>query len=220
MFLYANGFSGVHPDKKVKRGQKKVACVGDSITYGYGVSHWAKNNYPTVLNGLLGENYHVGNFGVSGSCVQTTGSEPYAATDVYQQSIAYEADILVFMIGSNDSKPENWQGIEAFRAHYLKLLDSYLQGKKKPKVYLGTPAKAYYMNGILSGVANFDIQPETVDEIVECVREIAKERGYSVIEIHELTKEHPEWFKIDGIHPNADGAAGIAKAVNRVLAQK
>jgi len=37
----------------------KVACVGDSITYGLGVSSWPENNYPVVLENLLGTEYHV-----------------------------------------------------------------------------------------------------------------------------------------------------------------
>ena len=32
----------------------RVACVGDSITYGAGVANRGKNNYPKVLGGLLG----------------------------------------------------------------------------------------------------------------------------------------------------------------------
>ena len=138
--LYFNGLSGMHSNGKAKQNQVKVACVGDSITYGHGVSNWAKNNYPAVLSNLLGKTYHVSNFGVSGSCAQATADQPYTATDVYQKSLAYEADVLIFMLGSNDSKPENWQGVEEFRKQYLELLDSYLQGEKQPQVYLCTPA--------------------------------------------------------------------------------
>ncbi len=209
--LYFNGLSGIHKNKTAEENQIKVACVGDSITYGLGVENWSKNNYPKVLNNLLGKDYSVSNFGVSGSCVQDTGDKPYLLTEMYQESLAYEADVLIFMLGTNDTKTQNWKGTEVFKEKYLEVLDSYLQGEKVPKVYLGTSAMAYYTDGKTEGVAEFDIQPELVKEVVEVVREIAKERGYELIEIHELTREHPEWFEADGIHPNADGAAEIAQ---------
>lgn len=40
----------------------KVACVGDSITYGYGVEEREVNNYPKQLGDLLGSRFEVRNF--------------------------------------------------------------------------------------------------------------------------------------------------------------
>ncbi len=51
-----------HPMKSAKNNQIRVACVGDSITYGLFVGNRRKNNYPAVLNLLLGEKYCVNNF--------------------------------------------------------------------------------------------------------------------------------------------------------------
>ena len=41
----------------------KVACVGNSITYGSGVADREVNAYPVKLQGMLGDKYEVGNFG-------------------------------------------------------------------------------------------------------------------------------------------------------------
>ena len=49
--------SFVHPLKTAQFGQIRVACVGDSVTYGYGIRHRAKYNYPAVLQNLLGDGY-------------------------------------------------------------------------------------------------------------------------------------------------------------------
>ena len=46
----------------------RVACIGDSITEGSG--------YPDNLRMLLGTNYTVGNFGVSGSTVSLKSVNP------------------------------------------------------------------------------------------------------------------------------------------------
>ena len=54
-YLYNQGLSGLYINTQPKDGQIKVACVGDSITYGHSVSNWKENNYPKVLQELLGE---------------------------------------------------------------------------------------------------------------------------------------------------------------------
>lgn len=44
----------------------KVACVGNSVTYGHGIEDREKNSYPTQLQRMLGERYEVVNFGKVG----------------------------------------------------------------------------------------------------------------------------------------------------------
>lgn len=198
----------------------KIACVGDSVTYGYGLNNWEESNYPAVLQGLLGSDYHVKNFGVSGSCVQETSDGPYTTTSAYEKSIKYDADIVVFMLGSNDSKVDNWQGMDHFRDSYCKLLDAYGEAQ----IILCTPPTAFYINSFgkvtrddSDGITSFEIQPGIVEEMADMVYDVAKERGYKVVDINTLTDAHPEWFSVDGTHPNEDGAKAIAEAVYLVL---
>ena len=210
-YLFLNGLSGLHLGTDAKEGQIKVACVGDSITYGHGVTLWHKNNYPAVLQNLLGDSYNVQNFGVSGTTAQSTGDQPYIETDIYKKSIEYNADILIFMLGSNDSKPENWTDAETFKKEYIALLDTYIADENLSKVYLGIPAKAFYEDENQNqGITTYDIQPNIVEEIGDIIKEIANERGYKYIDIYELTLQHPEWFEKDYVHPNSDGAKAIA----------
>lgn len=68
-YLYFNGMSGMSNTTEAKDGQIRIACVGDSTTYGHGISNWPKNNYPAILQNLLGEGYHVNNYGVSSHAV-------------------------------------------------------------------------------------------------------------------------------------------------------
>ncbi len=211
-YLFLNGLSGIHLENNYKLHHTKVACVGDSITYGHGVSNWHKNNYPTVLQNLLGDKYNVQNFGVSGSTVQDTGDKPYSKTSIFSLSTNYEADILVFMLGSNDSKPQNWIDAETFKTAYIELLDSYIESSSTPKVYLCTLSEVYYSDEKSSGPSTYDIQGDIVDIINSIIIEVAEERGYSLIDIYSLTSQHPEWFK-DNIHPNKDGANAIAEEI-------
>ena len=210
-YLYHNGMSGMYANTQPRDGQIKVACVGDSITYGHGVSGWKQNNSPAVLQQYLGEKYHVANFGSSGSCVNPNGDQPYSGRAVYQSSLAYDADILVFMLGSNDAKPENWTDTETFLTQYENLLDTYCAGGRTPKVFIGLCAKAFYVGGATSGPARYDIEPAVVDTIVAALRNHPTQA--TIIDIYTLTANHPEWFAADGIHPNKDGAAAIAQAV-------
>lgn len=212
-YLYFNGMSGVANASDAKDGQIKIACAGDSTTYGHGISGWPKNNYPSVLQDLLGEEYHVNNYGVSSFAVQESADRSYRTLPHYQESLAYDADFVVFMMGSNDSKPVNWKGADAFRADLLSLLDSY----GDTKIILCTLPSAFFLEGQTEGVTNHNIQPLIVDEIAQITREVAAERGYTLVDIHALTAQHPEWFEADGVHPNNEGAAAIAEAICDVL---
>lgn len=219
LYLYHNGLSGLYNNTEPKEGQIKVACVGDSITYGHSVSGWSKNNYPAVLQKILGDEYHVANFGVSGACVSENGNKPYTSRTVYEESIKYEPDILLIMIGSNDSKPRNWTNIETFLKEYQELLDTYLEQNKCPKVYIGICAKSYYVNGRTSGPAKFSIQPEIVDQIANALKEKYEKEDVVIVDINALTGKHSEWFEKDGIHPNKDGAKVIADEFGKKIIQ-
>jgi lysophospholipase L1-like esterase len=215
-YLYFNGMSGVANTTVAKEGQIKIACAGDSTTYGHGISGWPKNNYPSVLQNLLGEKYHVNNYGVSSFAVQEDADRSYRTLPPYQESLAYDTNYVVFMMGSNDSKPVNWKGADAFRADLLSLLDSYGDAE----LILCTLPSAFFLEGQTEGTTNHNIQPLIVDEIARITREVADERGYTLIDIHALTAQHPEWFAKDGVHPSNEGAAAVAREVYKVLSAK
>ncbi len=218
-YLYYNGLSGMSANTEPQAGQIRVACVGDSITYGHGIQAWKNNNYPAVLQQILGEAYHVANFGSSGACLNPDGDQPYTSRAVYQESLDYDADILIIMLGSNDSKPENWTDAQTFLSQYEELLETYLSGEKKPKIYVGLCAEAYYVNGETSGPAGYDIQPAVVEEIVEALRGMTAvgDHPVEILDIHTLTEGYPECFAKDGIHPDKNGARAIAEYIAEMI---
>lgn len=221
LFLYEFGLTDIMKNKSHNDSQIKIACVGDSVTYGYGLTNQPKNNYPHILGQLLGETYHVNNYGISGSTVQFNGDQPYSNTTAYIDSLAYQSDILIFMLGSNDSKPENWINKEKFKEDYLALLNSYTDGGNDPEIYLCTPPTAFFKKDKNKGLTTFDIQPEVVEEIANIVREIAKENGYFLIDINDFTENREDLFsKLDHVHPNNDGAKAIAQTVFESLSDK
>lgn len=200
-------------------GPLRVACLGDSITYGHGISKRKENSYPAKLAALLGEGYLVENFGIPGGALQSSSDMPLREEELYCQCLAWEPDVIVLMLGTNDSKPQNWAGEEIFREELLSLLKALEAGEEPPEIYLCTPAAAFFRGNSTAAVTEFDIQPAVVDAIAETVREISRTEGYPLIDIHGFTAGNPQWFREDGVHPDKAGAAAIAHAVFDALAQ-
>ena len=217
--LYSTGLSGQHVYEAPLEGDVRIACVGDSVTYGHGISGWVTNNYPKQLDNLLGEGYCVNNYGHSGATVQATGDQPYITYSEYKESLKFDADIIIFMMGSNDSKPENWKGESAFRQQYLQRLAEYKENNPDARIILCTPPTALYPEGKTEGLTNYDIDPAIVEEIAEIVRSIAAEEGYELIDINDLTEGRRDYFLTDNVHPNNTGAGAIAEAIyNYIIA--
>lgn len=219
LVLYCNGYSGLHNHSIAKQGQIKVACVGDSITYGHGISGWARNNYPAQLQKILGDEYHVENFGHSGTTASSKGDKPYTESPQYELSLEYNADIVIIMLGSNDTKPQNWTSSLDFSIEYTELIRAYKKNNPNVRIILCTPAQAFYTNGKTEGATNFDIQPGKVKEAMDRVRLLAITEACECVDIYDLTKYHSEWFEKDGVHPSNDGARAIAEAIaNKIKA--
>jgi lysophospholipase L1-like esterase len=121
------------------------------------------------------------------------------------------------MLGSNDSKPENWKGAEKFKEEYQNLLSSYINVENPPVVLLCTPPTAYFPVGVTEGLSNYDVQPLIIEEIADIVKDVANESGYALININDITDGRRELFGKDNVHPNNDGAAEIAEEVYKYI---
>ena len=61
--MLSMGFLSVSAARKKPVQKIKVACVGNSITYGTGIQDREHFSYPVQLQNMLGDKYLVGNFG-------------------------------------------------------------------------------------------------------------------------------------------------------------
>ena len=68
VLYYARDYAA--PVPPAEPGTVKVACIGDSITFGALLRDRESNCYPAQLEKLLGEGYSVRNFGVNGHAAQ------------------------------------------------------------------------------------------------------------------------------------------------------
>ncbi len=206
------GCTDFHIHTKAKEGQIKVACVGDSITYGMSVINWFKNTYPAQLAELLGDEYHVQNYGSSGKTAQENNKESYRATKLYQKSVDYAPDIVILMLGSNDSKPYNFVSKEYFKQAERELIEIYLNLESKPRLILATVNAGFYVHGATEGDYMYDINGANINLVNEAIYELSEEYNLELVDTYALTKDHSEYYKIDGIHPNKDGQTAMAKA--------
>lgn len=204
-----------HPLASAQPGQVRVACVGDSVTYGYGIKNRAQNNYPAVLQTMLGDGYCVNNYGYSGRTASDTGDRPYRNEALFLQSLDFAPDIVVLMLGSNDSKAKNWDE-DAFVESYTALLEQYLALPSAPLVFAVLPTPVFEAKG---GEVKFGIQKDVIAEkIVPLTRDIAKAHGVEIIDMYSVFEGRSDLFS-DGCHPTAAGAALFAKTVYAAIAE-
>lgn len=182
---------------------QKVACVGDSITAGVGSSR-AANNYPNLLAKMLGAQYVVGNFGESGSTLLKHGDSPFWQRGGYAASAAFAPNIVVIMLGTNDSKPQNWSHKAEFAADYAALLDYYAKLPTHPSLYVCLPTPVTH--------DNYGINEKSVEEELPLIRQVAAQKGATLINVHDEMPADPADFA-DGVHPNDTGYALLASAI-------
>ncbi len=196
------------PVAESTEGKIKVACVGDSITQGVGITE----TYPMVLQKILGEDYIVENFGVSGTSALKSSKIPYVNKEAYTNSLNFAPDIICIMFGTNDIKDENWpEGKNNFKADYKAIIDSYKELNPDVKVYIGVPPAILKLN--VYGERN----PEILEnEGIPKIKELADEIGAEKVDFFELFKGYESLFP-DFLHPNDEGAAMIAEAFGELI---
>jgi len=187
------------------QGRTRVACVGDSITAGAGLSNASVESYPAVLAQILGGSYDVRNFGVSGATLLKDGDLPYASTSAHEDARYFLPKVVVIALGTNDSKPQNWRHRNAFERDLFTLTRAFLTLPSLPTVYVCTPPTVFQDRwGITSAITSREIAPK--------IRRIAARQAWPVIDLETATRHSPEHFP-DGIHPNPLGAASLAATV-------
>ena len=203
----------------------RVACIGNSITEGFGIDMCGAYGYPAELQKILGKDYWVKNFGVSSRTMLNKGDYPYMNELAWQDAQAFKPDVVIIKLGTNDSKPENWQYGAEFRQDLeqmiLTLRPDLAQpvGKKakkskkaaapqpaKPQIFLCTPIPAFKSTWNISDAV-------ITNEIIPIQQEVAKKYGLQVIDLHTLYANDGDKMLDDGIHPDGKGAHRMAEII-------
>lgn len=190
----------------------KIACIGDSITEGFGLKNSCTDSYPVILGYMLGDKYEVRNFGITGKCVQKDSNDPYWKSGRIPKIKEFDPDIIIVKLGTNDSKGVNWKSPEIFQSDYEAYLDEVSNPNKKQTFILATSAWVKKdAIGITRKVITEGVNPT--------VRKIAKKRGLKIIDFHSLLEDHPDWY-CDDIHPNEQGTYKMAEFAYKFLTAK
>ncbi|MFZ4455042.1 MAG: GDSL-type esterase/lipase family protein [Bacteroidales bacterium] len=193
----------------LSQAQIRVACIGNSITYGAGIKNRDSLSYPAQMGRILGKDWVVGNFGISGATLLKKGDKPYWKQARLSDAMAFAPDVVVIKLGTNDSKPQNWKFKDEYVSDYLKLVDTLQALPSHPLVFVCLPAPAYGDKwGIRDSIINADVIP--------MVKQVAKERKLKIINLNKELSNHAELFP-DLIHPNAEGAGLMAQKIASVL---
>ena len=187
----------------------RVACVGDSITFGARIQDREKQSYPAQLGKLLGDKYDVRNFGVNGHTLLKKGNAPYWNHAAYKKSQAFEPNIVIIKLGTNDSKPMNWPDHKGdFESNARELIASYQALASKPRIIVCLPVPVVKDGNITEKIVRKEVAPR--------LRKAALATGVELVDLHPSLVEHPEFFP-DGLHPDHRGAGRMAEVLHEVL---
>lgn len=190
----------------------KVACVGNSVTYGYKIENREANCYPAQLQRMLGDAYAVENFGHSGATLLNKAYRPYTQQEAYQKALTFAGDYVVIHLGLNDTDPRAWPNYrDDFVRDYLSLIESFRQANPRCKIWICrmTPISHRHPR-FKSGTRDWFWMEQAL------IEEIARIANVSLIDLHEGLYDRPDLLP-DAIHPNAEGAGILARTVYGAL---
>jgi lysophospholipase L1-like esterase len=191
--------------------QIHVACVGDSITAGYGLANPGAQSYPAQMQAILGGGITVGNYGRSGATALKRSDNSYWHSSQYRASLRSNPDIVVIMLGTNDSKSWNWNSAK-FNSDLRALIAQYQALATAPRVYVCLVPPVFLPNPFGNTFDPTFIQ----NVVVPAIRDIATQTGVTLIDNNTPFLGHPEDFS-DGVHPTEQGAGIIASIVADAL---
>lgn len=204
----------LHTSPLLAQDKIKVACIGNSVTYGYGLANREQDCYPVKLQQMLGANYLVKNLGHSGATLLKNGHNPYYKTNEFTDAIAFRPDIAIIHLGLNDTDPRDWPDYkENFEADYAWLISEFKKANPKVQVYICmlTPIFSEHPR-FKSGTRDWywDIQ--------QLIPHIAQANQTGLIDLHQPLYNRPDLFA-DNLHPDKEGAAIIAQTVYQTLSK-
>jgi len=187
----------------------KWACIGNSITAGYIVA--ATDAYPAKLAKLLGPGFTFENDGVASTTLLKAGDYSYWTHGRLANVFAFKPDIVTIKLGTNDSKPINWDAHKGeFERDYLALIDTLSGMAQKPRIILCLPVPAFVEQTGNTGIRGSIVK----NEIIPVIKKVADERGLPYIDLNTPMAGLAKLFP-DSIHPNSVGQDSLAALIYR-----
>lgn len=190
--------------------QTRIVTIGNSITEGWGLSNPGNDAWPSQLAAKLGGGYKVLNCAVSARTMLKKGDIPYWNEQKFKDAQNFDPQIVIICLGTNDSKPQNWQYKNDFYNDYASMVNTFRANGKNPRIFVCLITPAFYDNlGIRTAVIR--------DEIIPIIKQVRDNLGTSYINFYDQLLPYGGYFT-DGIHPNVAGATIMAQvAYNSIV---
>ena len=183
----------------------RIACVGDSITFGYGIKEKEQYSYPAQLQNLLGEKYEIGNFGTNHATVFKNGSKLYWNMVSFQKAKTFSPSIVIIIFGANCSNKTNWKNQENYESNILGLIQEFQNLTTSPEIIVCLPPPAFHKK--------FGVRPLIIEnEIIPKLQIVIAQNNLTTIDLHTPLKKNKDFFT-DAIHPDRNGAKIIADTI-------
>lgn len=189
--------------------QIRVACVGNSITAGYGTTNATTKSWPAQLGAMLGSGYSVLNCGVSGTTMLKKGDSPYWNTTKFTDAKNFDPQIVIISLGVNDTKSANWVYKAEFQTDYTAMINEFRANGKNPTIYVCYPAPYFGSASQNSIITN---------EMIPMIKAVSVAQGTSIIDFNSQLAGYNLLFP-DGLHPNDLGSGVLAQIVHNALMQ-
>lgn len=187
-----------------------IACVGDSITRGYGLIDPLKDSYPVILQQLMGEQFLVRNFGVNGATVLRNTPCPYAVSMECEAALELNPDIAVLELGANDILYIPGQE-ESFIFDYKCIIEAFKTHPKTQIILTSlTPILGVY------GINDNELKIRH-QKIQKLIKQLAKSYSLPMVDIwtpiNNALRSMSSVLQ-DGIHPTEIGANVLAGSIH------
>ena len=168
--------------------QIKISCIGNSITEGFGLQSPSTQSYPARLQSLLGSGYQVENEGVTAKTLLKNGDQPYWTQGKLPQVFAFKPNIITLILGTNDTKPQNWDTHNSeFKRDYLAMVDTLYTLSTKPRIFVVLPVPIWSNT--------MGIRDTAMQKIIIIIKQVALERGLPVIDCNTPFKQFQAYFR-------------------------
>lgn len=195
---------------EAQEAKTKIACIGNSVTYGLTLSDPGTESYPALLQKKMGNSYDVKNFGHSGATLLKKGHNPFYKTKEFADAIRFKADIAVIDLGLNDTDPRDWPNFrDEFMPDYNWLIDTLRSTNPKMKIFVCT------MTPIFTGHPRFMSSTFTWYWMIQkLIPRIAENNHAWLIDLYEAFHDRPDLITDHPtLHPNKAGAAKLSEVV-------
>ncbi len=197
-------------------GKTRVACLGDSITFGARAKDPRTDSYPAQLARMLGDEYAVKNYGIGGATLIKKGRPSVWRRAA--EAIHFRPHIVIIMLGTNDTVSWNWKYIDEFSDDANELISLLRNLPTKPTIFFCSPTDMILETKGLTAarIDNLRERKPRLHKLIPTMKDIAEQNRVKFLDMNGVLQGKPELLT-DGVHPNTNGYGLLAEEFHKAL---